>query len=254
MFHAARRIVSPIIYLLLAGLFLGSPSIRLAQAKAAMPGVNRARTSSSGLSVPDTLAHAFYSDTSTTALAALGCLQTSTYNAGYHPRSLAVVDRDGKLDLAVANWYGYTVGILRGDGNGGFLLPAQYSAVNPSFVALGDLNGDGALDLEVANADANTVSVMLNNGSGGFSSATPYSVGNNPLFIAVADFNADGKLDLAVANFDSSFVSVLLGTGGGAMQSAMNYNVGANPRSIGVGDFNSDGAVDLAVANSGSNT
>ncbi len=256
MFHAARRIVSPIIYLLLAGLFLGSPSIRLAQAKAAMPGVNRARTSSSGLSVPDTLAHAFYSDTSTTALAALGCLQTSTYNAGYHPRSLAVgdLDRDGKLDLAVANWYGYTVGILRGDGNGGFLLPAQYSAVNPSFVALGDLNGDGALDLEVANADANTVSVMLNNGSGGFSSATPYSVGNNPLFIAVADFNADGKLDLAVANFDSSFVSVLLGTGGGAMQSAMNYNVGANPRSIGVGDFNSDGAVDLAVANSGSNT
>src|SRR6266536_2747329 len=99
MFHAARRIVSPIIYLLLAGLFLGSPSIRLAQAKAAMPGVNRARTSSSGLSVPDTLAHAFYSDTSTTALAALGCLQTSTYNAGYHPRSLAVGDLDRDANL-----------------------------------------------------------------------------------------------------------------------------------------------------------
>jgi hypothetical protein len=63
--------------------------------------------------------------------------------------------------------------------------------VNPSFVALGDLNDDGTLDLAVASPDASTVSVMLNNGSGGFSSPTPYYVGGNPLFVAVADFNAD---------------------------------------------------------------
>ena len=64
---------------------------------------------------------------------------------------------DGKLDLAVANYYNSNVGVLLGNGTGGFATATTFSsgATEPEFdggeLAVADFNGDGHLDLAVLN-------------------------------------------------------------------------------------------------------
>jgi hypothetical protein len=104
------------------------------------------------------------------------------------------------------------------------------TGINPSSVAIGDLNGDGQPDLVTANiggdplatpTPAGTVSVVLGNGGGTFSAATPYPTGSFlPFSVAIGDLNGDGKLDLAVANYGHPLsgdgaISVFLGNGNG---------------------------------------
>ena len=94
---------------------------------------------------------------------------------GTNPRSLAVADfnRDGKLDLAVANNGSDNVSVLLGNGTGGFGTPTILSAgVSPSSIAVGNLNADANPDLVVVNQSDNTVAIRLGNGSGGFGTAT----------------------------------------------------------------------------------
>src|ERR1035438_5993778 len=88
------------------------------------------------------------------------------YYSSDRPVSVAVGDfnKDGKLDLAVANYYGSyeggRVSILFGNGDGSFRPPVSYSSGGLSvFVATADLNKDGILDLVVANQNSANVSV-----------------------------------------------------------------------------------------------
>jgi hypothetical protein len=90
------------------------------------------------------------------------------------PQSIAVGDFscDGKPDLAVANWNGYSdnVAILEGDGGGAFTnaTGSPFAANgNPGPIATGDFNGDGSPDLAVVNPFQGTVTVLQNNTSGG---------------------------------------------------------------------------------------
>ncbi|OYV18606.1 MAG: hypothetical protein CG439_1221 [Methylococcaceae bacterium NSP1-2] len=145
-------------------------------------------------------------------------------------------NRDGKLDLAVANLSSNTVSVLLGNATG-FDANIDYAtSSNPLSVSVGDFNNDGKLDLAVAIYTSSTVSVLLANATG-FDDRVDYATGLNPRFVNVGDFNNDGKLDLAVANYTSS-----------------NYATGFNPASVNVGDFNNDSKLDLAVTNYGSDT
>ena len=76
------------------------------------------------------------------------------YAAGTKPAAVAVgdVNRDGKLDLAVANTTSENVSILLGYGNGTFHAPTNFGVGHaPAAIAIADLSGDGKLDLAVAN-------------------------------------------------------------------------------------------------------
>jgi len=87
------------------------------------------------------------------------------YGAGAGPVSVAMGDFDGDLDLdlAVANFYGDTVSILLGAGDGTFQTAVDYSAGDGSFsVATGDIDGDLDLDLAVVNFASNNVSILIN--------------------------------------------------------------------------------------------
>jgi hypothetical protein len=139
----------------------------------------------------------------------------------------ADLNKDGKLDLVVANQFG-TVDVFLGNGSGTFNTPivlddtqlmAGVCCANPIpiVVAVGDFNLDGNLDLFIG---AN----RANNGSPG-------------------NFTSD-------VNFGSQ---LFLGKGDGTFTGPQDYLVGAQANSLVVGDFNGDGAPDVAAGDQGEN-
>jgi hypothetical protein len=162
---------------------------------------------------------------------------------------------DGIQDLAVAN-YNSRVGILLGNGSGGF-APAPGSPVTigsgAAWVAVGDFNGDGIQDLATANSTSNNVSVLLGNGSGGFTQApgSPVAVGGGAHGVVVADFDGDGIADVATANGGANNVSVLRGNGNGTFTAFAGSPValGVGPNNLAVGSFDGLSSAELTTAN-----
>src|SRR5205823_13074441 len=78
------------------------------------------------------------------------------------------VNIDGQADLTVANFDSNTrrfntVSVLLGNGDGTFREPVSFGAgVNPTSVAIGDLNGDGRPDLVVTNFNSDVSALIIN--------------------------------------------------------------------------------------------
>jgi Tfp pilus tip-associated adhesin PilY1 len=133
------------------------------------------------------------------------------YASGMGPQAvtMADLDGDGKVDLAVANKDSNDVSVLLGV-PGGFGAPSPVPAGALAVdVVVADFNRDGKLDLAVAN-QGGKVRILLGKGNGAFNPPLGHPANKNPRSLAVADFNGDGKPDLAVANSTSGDVSVLL--------------------------------------------
>lgn len=120
-------------------------------------------------------------------------------------------DRDGKIDIAVAEFSLNQIGVLRGNGDGTFGLQAIYpSGTQPIALVTGDFNADGIPDIAVVNATGTGTSLLLGTGTGTFLSQIQTGVGTTPEALAAADFDGDGNSDLAVANTGDNNVSILL--------------------------------------------
>jgi uncharacterized protein (DUF2141 family) len=131
--------------------------------------------------------------------------------------TIADVNGDGKPDALVANRGTSTLGVLLGNGSGGFTLqaasPSTGTGSRPTSVAVTDFNGDGKQDALVTNTDAGTLAVLLGNGSGSFTLQTATfltGASTNTFGLTVADVNGDRKPDALVANTSSNTLSVLL--------------------------------------------
>ncbi len=118
--------------------------------------------------------------------------------------ALGDVDRDGDLDLVVANRRSQNR-LWLNDGSGVFIdatvshLPAE--ALDSYDVALGDVDGNGTLDLVVANHDAPD-QLWLNQGQGVFRDVTDrrFSGATSDSFdVAWIDIESDGDLDVVIA-------------------------------------------------------
>jgi hypothetical protein len=91
----------------------------------------------------------------------------TTYPVGSGPAGIAVADfnRDGKVDVAVANTGSSNVSLLYGNGDGTLRPGVIINFASDSlaiWAAAGDFNGDLAPDLAVALDYANEIAVLLN--------------------------------------------------------------------------------------------
>ena len=90
----------------------------------------------------------------------------------------ADVNRDGNLDLILANSATDSVSVLLGVGDGTFQPPTPYAVdTRPMFVAVADLNGDSFPDIVTANNAAGTVSVLINDTTAPWINVQPVGVG-----------------------------------------------------------------------------
>ncbi|MFN0243145.1 MAG: FG-GAP repeat domain-containing protein [Planctomycetota bacterium] len=158
--------------------------------------------------------------------------------------ALGDVDEDGHLDLVTANVTSRDVSVLRGDGNGSFVVFAVLPAPGgdaPDGVALHDLDGDMHLDLVVAGAPNGHVSVLAGNGDATFAAAASYQSGAGDIHVGDVDGDGDGDLVAAI----SGGISVIENDGTGAFGPSSTYATIASEH-IALGDVDRDGDLDVA--------
>jgi hypothetical protein len=176
------------------------------------------------------------------------------HDAGLNGMVTADFNRDGNLDLAVAEETISQVGILRGKGNGTFHSVQGFSVPSPIALAVADFNGDqtpGLAVIESGGTGSGTLGIYLNNGDGTFRNSANYGLGAESISLVVADFNGDGHADIAVTNRtgygNDGSVMVFFGNGDGTFQPPHVYKLPGGPFGIAVGGLNGDHQPDLVV-------
>ncbi len=160
---------------------------------------------------------------------------TGIVNSNLHGYSLSAADLngDGFTDLATANYYGDSVDVALGNGDGTFAPASQIamsSASRPYGLALADMNGDGLKDIVVGTyrggtPSGGTLSVMLNTSVAAAPAAPTALVatpGNNSASIA---FTAGANNGSAITNYEYS-------TNGGSTWTAFSPSQTTSPVTI----------------------
>jgi len=184
------------------------------------------------------------------------------YAAGVGPIAIAAGDfnRDGFVDLVVANAQSQDASVLLGKGDGTFqpALNLDAGSLDPlSRVAVADFNGDGIADFVVSDIGGASVAIVLSNGVGSFN-ARPSLLKGIPTWAAAAgDLNGDGIADLVVTkNLVPGAIQALLSHGDGSfgppIVTPLPDCLGeCGPVALALADFNGDGILDVSVVDVG---
>ncbi|HKR58498.1 MAG TPA: FG-GAP-like repeat-containing protein, partial [Pyrinomonadaceae bacterium] len=124
--------------------------------------------------------------------------------------TLADLNSDGKLDVAVASRLLRKITVLLGNGNGTFQTAITTALpTDPADLISYDFDGDTRLDLAVAGFFGGSM-FLSGLGDGTFSPAVAYPAGLHSASLVPGDFNNDGKVDFALTSQGDTEVKVLL--------------------------------------------
>ena len=180
--------------------------------------------------------------------------------------AFADLNKDGKLDLVVADTLAGQVLIFLGNGNGTFQTPTNLTAgTYPGSLLIADFNEDGKPDLVVSNEVSANAEIWLGNGNGTFNSPTILTTTDagiaGPRGLLAADFNLDGHLDIAFTHANTNInsngtivgMSLMLGNGDGTFQAPQDYRISRAAIAAITADFNRDGAPDILLIDGAEN-
>lgn len=176
---------------------------------------------------------------------------SSTLPAGIGPRSPVVADfdRDGSLDLVVADTTGNTIVLFSGNGDGTFApIGNANPGIAPQQLITGDFDLDSEPDILAIDLLNPNLFFLPGNGGGGFDAAVLSAIPNGelPLGIVSAEFSGDGALDLLVVT-SSQNAHLMLGDGLGGFTQNASVALGLAPQSPVAGDHDRDGRVDFVI-------
>jgi hypothetical protein len=180
----------------------------------------------------------------------------SPFYAGHFPNDITIADfnKDGNLDIALANHIKKYFTVLLGNGKGQFQeAPHSPFAVqvkpHPHGIISADFNSDGNLDIATDSWSVDSIVILSGDGKGDFKNPVYYATGKHPYQrLRTADFNKDGKPDIVTTNLNGNSVTILLGDGNGNFSTHL-FDAGNTPFGVATGDLNGDGNIDLAVVN-----
>ena len=165
-----------------------------------------------------------------------------------HGAVMGDVDRDGDLDVYVANGDNQQNKLWLNGGSGSFTAADIAGDTGNSYGAvIGDVDRDGDPDIYVAN-DAGQNNLWLNDGTGVFTAADIAGDTGNSHGTVMGDVDEDGDLDIYVAN-DAGQNKLWLNDGSGTFTAADIAGDTGNSYGAVMGDVDRDGDLDIYVAN-----
>ena len=176
-------------------------------------------------------------------------------------------NHDGHPDIVTTSLKNNSVGLLLGDGKGGFKRApgSPFPAAPESWsFAVDDVDGDGNPDVivtpyqrDLADPKQLGIAVLLGDGKGGLRAmrGSPFSLAGceGPARLATGDVNGDGVTDLAVTCAQNDRVMLFLGERGGGFRS-FSRRVPTGWSGLKIADLHRDGRNEVLVSNYGRGT
>ena len=170
------------------------------------------------------------------------------------------LNNDGNIDVVSANFFGYSVSILYGNGDGTLQAaididtydPNELETIGALQVGIADFNGDGwndiAIGLQSGDLGNPGIGILLNDGAGNFSGyPTRYAFSTQLRGLEIADMTGDGNLDIIYANRDDDTLNIVPGNGDGTFGAEFFIEFTGGPVGVAIADYDNDGILDVAA-------